>query len=84
MTEAVQALIPFKGTPITMRQASIKYGVSSATISNWVRYGWVAVLRHGKGVGSKTYVDEHDVAFIALRNDVRQGKTPTELPIKVN
>ena len=74
MIDALEQILPEKGTPITMRQASLKYGVSIPTIPNWVKYGWVTVLDQGKGPGSKVLVDEHDVAYIVANNDVSQGK----------
>ena len=65
---------PAQGTPISQRQAGIKYGVTNGTIIHWVQRGWVTVIVAGKGRGSKTIVDEHDVAVIALTHDVKQGR----------
>ena len=77
----LQVSLPEKGTPITMRAAAVKYGTSSKTVLNWVRYGFVTVIKPGKGRGSKTYVDERDVALIVATQDVRQG-THTKSPNK--
>ena len=74
MVIAVEQQLPPKGTPITMNRAVVKYGVSQPTVANWVRYGFVTVLKPGKGQGSSTDVDEYDVAKIIATQDVSQGK----------
>ncbi len=74
MVLAIEQELPPKGTPITMRAGGEKYGIAGNTVANWVRYGFVSVLTPGKGQGSKTHVDEYDIARIVATQDVSQGK----------
>ncbi len=74
MGVAIDQVLPPRGTPITMNRAAVKYRISQPTVGNWVRYGFLTVLKPGKGQGSATYVDEYDVAKIIATQDVGQGK----------
>ncbi len=74
MVLAIEQELPPKGTPITMNRAAMKYGITPPTVRNWVRYGFLTVLKPGKGQGSATYVDEYDVAKIIATQDVGPGK----------
>lgn len=71
--------VPAIGTPITIRGAARRYGMSPNTVWNWTfKYGWVSVIERGDGPGSRTLIDEHDVARVVAENKARgnfgQGK----------
>ncbi len=57
-----------------MNVLSLCSGIGGNTVANWVRYGFVSVLTPGKGQGSKTHVDEYDVAKSIATQDVGPGK----------
>lgn len=58
---------PPKGTPISMNQGAKRYGFSQPTVMAWREKGQIATIKEGKGPGSKTLVDEHDLYVIAMQ-----------------
>ena len=73
LTDTLNEALPPRGTPISQRQAAAKYGVSMSTIGRWAKKGWVKVLDHGEGPRSIKLLDEHEIAYILVTNDVTQG-----------
>ncbi len=64
-----------KGTPITKADASVKYGLDEKTIRNWAARQWVATIEVGRrGRGGAALFDEHDIAAIALRFNITEGR----------
>lgn len=76
MTTAINSPIPVppKGTPISLNQASVKYGVASKTLGTWRDLGEVSVLEAGNGRRSRCLVDEHDVVVAILNRANRPGR----------
>lgn len=82
---SVQALLPredlpdyqdfahLKGEPISISEASRKYGIHTSTLTRWMQRGYIA--RIGKD-GRRTLLDEADVAYCAkvYLSDSGQGK----------
>lgn len=65
-----------EGRPIGMREAARKYSLNNASISNWVRAGYIRVISQGAGRGHKSLVDESDVAYakeLVLSQNAGQG-----------
>ena len=61
-----------KGIGIGLREASRKYGVTSPSISRWVKRGLIAVI--GKAGAQKLLLDEADVAYCAEIYQSNQGQ----------
>jgi len=82
---SVQALLPredlpdyqdfthLKGQPISISEASRKYGIHTSTLTRWMQRGYIT--RIGKD-GRRTLLDEVDVAYCAkvYLSDGGQGK----------
>ncbi len=62
-----------KNTPISISEASRKYGVHTSTLTRWMQRGYIACL--GKA-GRRTLLDEADAAYCAqvYLSDSGQGK----------
>ncbi len=73
--DALDEALPPRNTPITRRQAALKYGVSERAIGNWMKKDWVKVLHKDSSKGPKAaiFIDEYDVANIVATNNVKQG-----------
>jgi predicted site-specific integrase-resolvase len=56
------------GKPIGLREGCRKYDLSSPSVYNWIRKGYIRVLkdRRGGGRGRKRLLNEADVAYAAL------------------
>ena len=65
--------IHLKGQPISISEASRKYGIHTSTLTRWMQRGYIARL--GKD-GRRTLVDEADAAYCAgvYLSDSGQGK----------
>ena len=59
------------GSRIWGSEAERKYGVSTSTISRWVRLGYIKRLNDD---GYRAYLDEQDVAYCAAIYNERKGQ----------
>ncbi len=59
-----------RGTPISVREAERKYGISSSTIVGWVKAGYITKLGQA---GRRTLLDEADVAYCARVYEIQGG-----------
>ncbi len=65
--------VHLKGEPISISEASRKYGIHTSTLTRWMQRGYIAQV--GKD-GRRTLLDEADVAYCArvYLSDSGQGK----------
>ena len=73
LEDVLKEALPPKGTPISQRRASLKYGISTGAIRKWTKKGWVGVIDPGEGNRQTKLLDEHDIAYIVATNEVTQG-----------
>jgi predicted site-specific integrase-resolvase len=57
-----QKHVHLKGIEISVNEAARKYNILQATISKWIKAGYISILRND---GYRTYLDEADVAYCA-------------------
>jgi hypothetical protein len=62
-----------EGHAIGINEASQKYDLNSASISNWAKAGYIRILAGGRGRGYRTLVDESDVAYAREVWNLRQA-----------
>lgn len=74
---------PDEGTPISLTEASGKYGIGLATLSRWVKAGRIRVIeRQTNARGRPVMVEELDVAAAADGYEPRQGRRTDLAPTR--
>jgi hypothetical protein len=63
--------LDLQGNPISINEASRRYGVYTSTLTRWMQRGHLHVLEHK---GNRTLLDEADVAYCALVYKKNQGQ----------
>ncbi len=60
--------------PITLNQASKKYGIACSTISRWIDKGYITVLVEREKRGQKILLNEQDIAYCAYVYKENRGR----------
>ena len=65
-----------ESTPIGVKEAAQKYGISTGSLTRWVNVGYVRVLsgKTARGRGNKKLLNEADVAYAGLLLQQRTGR----------
>ena len=63
--------------PITLTEASEKYGIPRGTLLRWVHFGLLKVIarRKGPGPGGLVIVDEHELQY-RIEHPPKPGRPP--------
>lgn len=71
-----------EGVPITVSEASKKYGVPASTVYFWIQKGFITVLgwKTGRG-GSRKMLNEADMAYCAAVYKIREREGVKGVPL---